>query len=494
MTIIKRMMTGVILIMFFCGIIFAQTPGPADESKELTWAWKFYSDGNFEAAIEMIQEFFRDNDAKDPTLKNDFPKAHYILAKIYFRGDNQKKCEKNIKQLFQLNPDFQFPQNEEQEFLKLAASVRDKGDLAPQPQTDTITIILKDGTEKKGKFHKRTPDILTIETEVGTENIKTRYISETSPPLSSFPITRITGRAPAEKQRIPRYGKGETGSSPIQANTSHSRVKTLGSRTNLSITGGYAMGMKIEESVMSDTWEDNVGIGADELSTISETTISNFNVSLGLTHFFSRKLGISAAVHFLPPKKFDFRSEFDIAFNFYDNTSDSFSEVWDFPSELSVIPLTLDLVFRLPLGEKASMNIFGGLSVTLTRVQLDANMGFGVPYSDELYIYYDWFRIEMGIDESRTLFGGNIGFDLDFKINKRFGLMMGLQYFYIPVQEYDWELLDRDSWEGETGTLFFDSSPLTNYIEPYLDENDILVPLSINYSFFKIFGGIRIFL
>ena len=167
----------IIILLILWMVIFTTFSYAQDlESKELIWAQRFFDEGNYEASLELLKGFLSDNENNREIMKNGFCKAYYLLSKIYFYTEEYGNMEKNLEELFKLNLDYEFSEDEDVDFLQRALMIKEKVERM-------ITIVLKDGKEIKGKFLSENVDSVTIETDFGTETIKKIYVHEIIPPL-----------------------------------------------------------------------------------------------------------------------------------------------------------------------------------------------------------------------------------------------------------------------------------------------------------------------
>lgn len=350
-------------------------------------------------------------------------------------------------------------------------------------QTDreiTITITLTNGTTRTGILVAQTQNTITIKTETGTEVIHKKYIVKTDPPLRGLEIkTRRTTRR--RVRRTTYQPKPRTDHPPYN-------------RFSLSLSVDMVGGIQMPETIYQD------GITLDYL-TLDETTYItppetfplSLGISVGFSVNFSRNLGLALTLHYLPKRTLDLYSSY-----YYDLDVpgvDSFSDDagWDSSGEISLMPITINLVYSFDIGNKAKINFFAGPAIIFANIDLFANMGYGVVFIEE-YDTYDliipeWFDIPLYISATETLFGGNAGLDIEYRVNNRIALVVGVLYFFAEERDYLWDIDLAATPIGEVNGFSMDV--LDDYMG-YLNELEVFN--TIQFSFFKAFFGIKFYL
>lgn len=103
-----------------------------DDAKEC------YDKGNYDRAIELFNKFIEKNRG-NKTLKNELIEAYYYKAKIYYTGEQYALMEDSLKNLFQLDLQYNFPGEKNTDFLRRAFEV----------QKVAVNVVVKEKNKKK---------------------------------------------------------------------------------------------------------------------------------------------------------------------------------------------------------------------------------------------------------------------------------------------------------------------------------------------------------
>ena len=262
--------------------------------------------------------------------------------------------------------------------------------------------------------------------------------------------------------------------------------KFLSSKFNFFINIGFLSEPNIPDinynfrSITGDFMDIN------ENGTIShnQSTIAGF--SAGFNHYFLEYLGISFSINYNIPKNTNIRSTYNYSDQYFRTESGPAHKNWITPGSIHVIPVACSLVCRIQTSQKNFLNFRAGVAVFFTKLDSRSHMGWGVMYVGGEYIPWpDWYDLELSIKNSGTSLGGNLGADFEYKINNRFGLFAGLDYFYCPAKEYNWELVPVQKYVGEIYSWIYKFTP---------DISRVIEPIRIDFTFLKAFIGIKIYL
>lgn len=166
---------------------------------------------------------------------------------------------------------------------------------------------------------------------------------------------------------------------------------------------------------------------------------------------------------------------------------------WEDTGELTVTPLNFNVTQKFRLMKNLSVNIFGGLSVMLYKINLPSHMGYSAVsvsyYPDEnLFVYYpDHFDLPVSIKhESSYRIGFNVGLELEQKLTSWFGVSGGFHYYKAAKKEFRWELNRQMSFDGKLGNLVLGGVPSIFYGDQVVTELDL--------SYFQAYLGVKFYM
>ncbi len=347
-----------------------------------------------------------------------------------------------------------------------------------QDEEITITITLTNGSTRTGILVAQTKNSITIKTASGTEVIQKKYIVKTDPPI---PGMQTKPKKSSRRGRRRRPARPASADKPRPAQTQN--------RFELFLSAGMAGGLQLLETIYED------GLTVDYFDLTETTTITpeefpnTLGISAGFTFYFSRNLGLSLALHYVPKTTLDIYSSYDYLLEVPGYQPFAREADWTSSGELSLMPITINLVYSFFVGENAKINLYAGPAIIFANIDLAANMGYGVVFEDEFYLYPEWYDIPLYISTTETIVGGNAGIDLEYKLTNRMGLFAGFQYFFAKERQYLWEIDVASVPIGEINDIPMDE--LNNYMNAL---NDLEVFNVVKYSFYKAFFGIKIYL
>jgi tetratricopeptide (TPR) repeat protein len=121
-----------IVAVFLLGLLVFPIDSNANEKdKELELTWlllskgrEFFNKGNYSAAVDMLKDFIDKGKNKKKQLKNEYAQAYYILARVYFDAEELENLEKNLKNLFHTDLNYNIPGSDEAKFKEKAELIR----------------------------------------------------------------------------------------------------------------------------------------------------------------------------------------------------------------------------------------------------------------------------------------------------------------------------------------------------------------------------------
>ena len=146
----------------------------------------------------------------------------------------------------------------------------------------------------------------------------------------------------------------------------------------------------------------------------------------------------------------------------------------------------VDLIYQGILSRHFNINIRFGLGFFFTKFNLDSHMGYAETLETEDYYYIDWYDLKVEADRKDIVLAGNLGIDLERKINHRFGIYAGIQYFHTQPLAVRVEVEPQDVHYGEEGQLFTTATPDIHVTGP--------ISLRLKFSFFRTFIGMKVYL
>jgi len=275
----------------------------------------------------------------------------------------------------------------------------------------------------------------------------------------------------------------------------------------LFLSGNYNGGLKIADTSHSRRFDQLAAVTIVDTGRIASNIGSSFGGSLGIMKFFTRNFGLSVSFHYMPNTQVDVSTNYKFSWNFntVDNNSGYESNTaWTNTGEISAVPINFNIIYAINLGKKTLLNINGGLSMILSKLNLYSNMGYGVGFSQEaedkywsfdglIYEYsyktvavVDWYKLDLKNEQNKTIWGGNIGVDIEQKISNRIGIFIGFQYLYAPKKTYTWQLEPKSHYSGEFDILYRDIAPDNSNL-PAVGN----ITTEVKFSYFTLVGGLK---
>jgi hypothetical protein len=260
----------------------------------------------------------------------------------------------------------------------------------------------------------------------------------------------------------------------------------------IGLSGGLALSsFKSGAGSFTDTW------GAYySLQSVTETGSLNFSLgnsidlAASLAYFFTPQIGIR--FQFDMPFKRTFSSglmDYNMSWNWYGYSTYTRNSSYDVTGDTSVIPLSLNGVFRFPMGASMDAYITGGPTYFMGKVNAATKMGLGWTWLAGSTQYIDYFPVPLNISESVNGIGFNVGAGLDLKIGETLKAFIEANYFMGPSKSL--------SWIAQPGTY---PSTLSAGFNLNVDQATIddlslstrMSALDVKMSFLKLAAGIKI--
>jgi hypothetical protein len=227
---------------------------------------------------------------------------------------------------------------------------------------------------------------------------------------------------------------------------------------------------------------------ADEAGQVSHKAGSPMGLGFSLTNFFSGGFGLRLRIDFNFSQNLTGDSSYSVTWAWWDRGPYTEPNTWDMTGNLSVIPISLNAVYKFDLG-MISPYISAGPSFFLAKLKADSTLGCANTWPYGGYLYIDYFAIPMFVDESLNGIGFNFGAGLDVLLSPSLGLTLDVAYFLKGEAKVKWKFTpgEYDSHINSGWTWTLDSTDLTDIL-------DYIPDLSVNLSFFKIQVGLKILL
>lgn len=206
-------------------------------------------------------------------------------------------------------------------------------------------------------------------------------------------------------------------------------------------------------------------------------------VNASIASFFSYTFGVGISVGYMK-SSVTLDSAFDTTMTWYDGTIWKDNKSWTNEGSVTVIPISLNFIYRTSMGERLRLNLSAGPTVYMTSVDLKGNAGEPAWLSSEGYWYADWYDLNMTSNFSKTIFGGRVALDIEINISEGMALFVGGAYYLAGKIDAEW-LPREGEVTGEWGEL---KRSVT------IEGTDLMISTEINISTFVIEGGIRVYL
>ena len=224
-----------------------------------------------------------------------------------------------------------------------------------------------------------------------------------------------------------------------------------------------------------------------------------FGSSFGVGYFFNRHLGVTVSMSFFENITLDLTSNYTFTWQFPEESQHPNSLTWLNPGNISIKPINLNLNYAHYLWRNTIINVTAGASLFLTNVNLTTYIGYGVGGQ---YIFYkfvdpnlkkvtmslvDCYEIELKQVEKTSIFGANVGLNIEQRFTNMFSVFAGFCYYFAPEKTSTWELIPEDIYRGYFNaldrTIKEDQSNLTDisHVNP-----------GIKISYFSVVVGIKL--
>lgn len=189
-----------------------------------------------------------------------------------------------------------------------------------------------------------------------------------------------------------------------------------------------------------------------------------FGSSFGVGYFFNRHFGVTVSMSFFENIAVDLTSNYTFTWQFPEESQHTQSLTWTKPGNISIKPINLNLNYAHYLWRNTIINFTAGASLFLTSVNLSTYIGYGVGGE---YIFYkfvdanlkkvtvslvDCYEIELKQVEKTSIFGANVGLNIEQRFNM-FSVFAGFCYYFAPGKTAAWVLIPGDNYRGYFNAL-----------------------------------------
>lgn len=205
----------------------------------------------------------------------------------------------------------------------------------------------------------------------------------------------------------------------------------------------------------------------------------------GLVKMFSSSFGVSLSATYLN-QDYVGTSDYNFDWTWYNGSRGDHDVQFSDSGKISLIPINLNFVGVIQMKSNSRLNVYGGVSMYMTDINLETRMGYAVTGTRSNGNYaVDWFPFEFRLKENGMLFGANGGIDYEFLFSGKLGVYLGIQYFYVPKKEYTWEFIVK-RYDGQFGYFYISDPSGYDSVKNFKSELDL--------STFKVHFGFKAYL
>jgi opacity protein-like surface antigen len=335
--------------------------------------------------------------------------------------------------------------------------------------------------------------VLTSDNKVG-EWYEVKYESQVGVTLIGYihemyveVLVEEAAQPPAQEAERPRLREARPPEPLLPAEYGQKKMEIF-------LGGGLGFGSLLNSSTDYEYHFGKVGVldYMDEEGQVNHSAGGPPGLGFSLANFFSGGFGLRLRVDFNFSQNLTGDSSYSVNWKFWDRGPDTEPDQWDLTGSLSIIPVSLNAVYKFDLG-KFSPYISAGPTFFLAKLKIDTTIGLADTWTFEeggtLWRTIDYFAIPAYVDQSLNGIGFNFGAGLDVALSPNFGLTLDMAYFIKGNTEV--------AWSFRPGSYDANIDP-NWYWELSQEDLDIILdyipPLTVKQSFFKILVGLKIYL
>ena len=261
----------------------------------------------------------------------------------------------------------------------------------------------------------------------------------------------------------------------------------------ISVAAGYVSASFMnEKSTYTDNWSDGLLVGVSERGEIAHKLEKKpYGLGFSFSYLIAGGLGIQLRLDYnftANLEAMEGGSTYTMTWSWEDGRGPfDLTDAWNVSGELSVYPISANLIYKLQSGGSLVPYFSGGVSYFLGSVKAGSTRGVGITWEAEGSQFLDYLDVPLSIDESIGHIGFNLGAGLDFLFSPGFGVNLDAAYFVGKSIE--------QTWQHSAGTYYGNNFTDVSWT---LDQENIellngqVSPLDVNTSFFKIQAGIKV--
>ena len=228
-----------------------------------------------------------------------------------------------------------------------------------------------------------------------------------------------------------------------------------------------------------------------DTGTVSFSLKSPVDLAASFAYFFSPSFGFRLQVDM--PLKQNLQSgtsNYTLRYRILSFEEDSFSPAsWPLTGDFSVIPISLNGVFRFAIGSNMNAYITAGPAYFMGKINDTATSAFAWSWWVGTTQYLDYIPMPISINQTINGIGFNAGAGIDLFLGDSFGLFFEAAYFAGPSAD--------ESWVFQPGTYRGATVPSIQWTVSQaaidaLGLSSRITPLAVKLSFMKAAAGVKI--
>jgi len=265
-------------------------------------------------------------------------------------------------------------------------------------------------------------------------------------------------------------------------------VPTFGNpKMEIFIGAGMGFGSFLNEGTnYVQSWTLNFVNGFEE-GQIRHKLNNPFSLGLSFSYFLNEGLGLRLRLDPNLGQKISGGKSLYSADYSWGGGAGSDQAEWGVSGSLSVTPLSLNLVYKIPAG-MFTPYVSAGLSYFLASFKADTTVGWAWAWGPNVY---DYTPIPASIDEKLNGLGFNLGAGFDFHLGPGLAVAVDATYFLVGKK-------NDLSWYVAPNQDYYFNFYTNNYVtfDPGYAQgfSDRLGKVQVSLSFFKILVGLKLFL
>jgi opacity protein-like surface antigen len=279
---------------------------------------------------------------------------------------------------------------------------------------------------------------------------------------------------------------------PIFSGLGPARIQAM-KTFEIGLTFGLSAGSFLtSSSTYSDTWSWSELESVSEAGTIPHQLGNPFALGFSLTYYFRENVGFRLSVDYnlkqtLPA---DGQSLYQLDWtwtlgrgSFHDE------EGWPVKGDLWLIPISANLIYKIPTGGIFAPYFTAGMTAYLGKANIETSLGYANSWisSDGTQQLIDLFIIPVKLEKDLTTAGVNVGAGLDVLLSPNIAFNIDAVYYWGSSYNDDWPVV-----EGTYPASYYTGTTLTIDWMQASDFKAKISKIGIKLSSFRIAGGLKI--